>query len=244
MEIDEYRRMYELEESHWWYKGLHDLVLGTVRDIFAGRNDLKILDAGCGTGLALKRLNESGQSFGVDLSDVALGYCRRRGLARIYRASIAELPFGGESFDLAVSMDVLCSLTPPDEKTAYREIQRVLKKEGYLVLNLPAHDYLKRGQDRNAHVRHRYSIEEARRKLSDSGFDIIKIGYRNAFSFPIIFISKFVINKFYKERYTELGAVWPGLNAFLYGMLRLENIMLKKINMPFGMSIFCIARKR
>ena len=49
MNKDEYTSMYELETDYWWYKALHELVEFHVKKI-AGAGELRILDAGCGTG--------------------------------------------------------------------------------------------------------------------------------------------------------------------------------------------------
>ncbi len=157
MELEAYKLMYELEETHWWYRGLHDLLFSSIQNAFPERRNLNILDAGCGTGFVLGCLNKYGVSFGVDISEVALRYCRERGLSRIAKASVSSLPFGDSSFDLVVSNDVLYHKAVEDDNQAIDEIYRVLRKEGVLIINLPAHDYLKRGHDEVVHTRHRYT---------------------------------------------------------------------------------------
>jgi len=243
VELEEYRLMFELEETHWWYRGLQNLLFSSIEKIFCKQRKINILDAGCGTGYILQCLNKYGISFGIDISEVALRYCQSRALNRITKASISELPFRDESFDLVVSTDVFYHKAVENDNNAIKEIFRVLKKEGVMIINLPAHNYLKRGHDENVHTKQRYNKEEVYYKLRNNNFKIIKISYRNAFSFPILLFLKLLGNKFHKKKYTNLRAINEPVNSILYGVLKTENALLKSINIPFGVSLFCIAKK-
>lgn len=243
MESEAYKLMYELEEKHWWYRGLRDLLFSSIQNAFRERRNINILDAGCGTGFALGGLNSYGASFGIDISETALRYCHERGLNRIARASVSALPFSDGSFDLVVSTDVLYHKAVEDDDQAIGEIYRVLRKEGLLIVNLPAHEYLKRGHDEAVHTRHRYTKAELCHKLRKSKFKIIKISYRNAFSYFILLILKLVSNKIAKEGNTGLKKMWHPVNSALYFFLKAENLLLKIADIPFGTSIFCISKK-
>lgn len=243
MELEEYKSMYELEDTHWWYRGLHDLLFSEVRRIFCEKGRIDILDAGCGTGLTLKGLSRYGNSFGIDISETALNYCQMRGLKRIVEASTLELPFRDGSFDLVVSADVLYHKKVKNDSGAIKEIYRVLKKGGILIINLPAHDYLRRRHDEAVHTRHRYTRGELFSKLMGSKFKIIRISYRNAFSFFVLLFLKLIGRKTYKKTYADIKAVSVPINSLLYSFLRIENSLLKRINIPFGTSIFCISKK-
>ena len=71
MNTAEYERMFEAEETQWWYAGMRAIGLAVLEPPLArlanGRS-LAILDAGCGTGLNLRHLGEHGRALGVDLS--------------------------------------------------------------------------------------------------------------------------------------------------------------------------------
>lgn len=240
MESSEYKLMYEVEERHWWFKGLRDLVFSSIKAYHKGIRPINILDVGCGTGINLKYYSELGMPYGVDVSKEALKYCRSRGLMNTVNASAAMIPFKDNSFDLAVSTDVICCIDTDHDYKVFSEINRVLKPGGIFIFTVPAHDYLRRLQDDNAHVKHRYSLEEIKEKVVKSGLTPIKVSYRNAFSYPVLLISKFVIRN---EKLTKLGEVWPPLNSILYSFLKIENIVLNKFNLPFGCSVFCVAKK-
>src|SRR5262245_665803 len=100
MDPAEYERMYRLEESLWWYRALHARALAAARRCLTGRRLPEILDAGCGTGAMARHLACLGKVTAIDLSPVALGFAARRGLARLARGSIGNLPARCEAFDL------------------------------------------------------------------------------------------------------------------------------------------------
>lgn len=243
MELEEYKLLYDLEEAHWLYMGLRDLLISGIKQYFKNSEKISILDAGCGTGYNLKCLEKYGVSTGVDINNNALVYCRKRGINRISRASVLELPFRDESFDLVVSTDVLYHRAVQDDLTAIKEIYRVLKKGGTLMVNLPAHNYLKRPHDDRVHTRQRYSRNELSQKLRMNKFKIIKISYRNVLSCPVLLLFNLINSRLPGPIDTGLSFVPKPVNFIMYNYLKIENALLRIMNFPFGVSIFCQARK-
>ena len=82
MEPSEYEIMFQVEDRHWWYAGMRRITQ-TILDRHLGAGPRAIRDAGCGTGANLVYLARYGASTGLDMSPVALGFCRRRGLRRL-----------------------------------------------------------------------------------------------------------------------------------------------------------------
>lgn len=247
MEVDAYRQMYELEDRHWWYQGLHQLVFASIDQLAhhgATRSTpLVILDAGCGTGSILNRLRRYGTAFGVDLSRVALTYCRSRGLSALAQASVLSLPFKDEAFDLVISTDVLYHRGVEDDAQALQEFYRVLRPHGALIVNVPAHERLRRAHDRQMHSRHRYSRQELESKLSGSRFQVAKITYRNMALLPAMLMVRELQKDAEDSGGGDLKAMSAPLNAFLRGYLSVENSLLRYVDLPFGTSVFCVAMK-
>ncbi|MBI4832140.1 MAG: class I SAM-dependent methyltransferase [Candidatus Lindowbacteria bacterium] len=114
----------------------------------AGEN---VLDCGCGTGvlaiIAKKRVGAKGHVQGIDLSkdqlDVARKNARREGLQIDFReGSIDELPFPDKSFDAIFSTLMLHHVPEKVKKGAFREMRRVLRPGGRIVVadfGPPAH---------------------------------------------------------------------------------------------------------
>ena len=82
MDVAEYARTYRIESRHWWFVGLHELILRCL-PLQPDEGPLRILDAGCGTGRLLERMSPYGACEGLDASEVALGFCRSRGLSTL-----------------------------------------------------------------------------------------------------------------------------------------------------------------
>src|SRR5438445_321287 len=72
MNIEEYERMYRLEDSYWWFVGRHQLVQTFMRAAYGARKDLTILDIGCGTGAMSIKLAPWGRVVSADFSPLAL----------------------------------------------------------------------------------------------------------------------------------------------------------------------------
>src|SRR5688572_22625809 len=90
MQQHTYAIMDRVEDSHWWFVGRRAILESFMRRIVGringgnagvGEADLRILDVGCGTGANLEMLSQFGQAEGVDVSDDALEFCRRKGLS-------------------------------------------------------------------------------------------------------------------------------------------------------------------
>ncbi len=245
MERKEYEIMYNIEDHYWWYVGLRDLVFAfTGRYKSNSKSKLKVLDAGCGTGAVLDRLEDYVECYGIDSSEEAIKFCKMRGLNNVVKASITSVPFNDNFFHIVTSLDVLYHLQVKSDTEALKELYRVLKKNGILILNLPSYDFLTSEHDKAIHTRHRYVKSELRQKVEQTGFDIIRITYRNTILFPLFFVTRLFrrLKKSTNAR-SDLKPLAVTLNKFLTKILLFENQLLNRIDFPYGLSIFCIARK-
>jgi SAM-dependent methyltransferase len=246
VEPREYETMFRVEDVHWWYVGLRELVFSYIKAYAADKEGLKLLDAGCGTGALLARC-EGFEAKGFDYSEHALEFCRKRGLHNVVKGYITDIPFDDGSFDIAVSLDVLYHAGVENDTDALKELWRVLARGGILIVNLPAYEALRSTHDEAIHTRHRYTRGELREKVSAAGFEMEKITYRNTLLFPLALIQR-VVKKILsgggREARSDLKVPSPLVNNFLTRVLSLENSLIRHMNIPFGLSVFCVARKR
>jgi len=247
MEKDEYEIMFNMEDNYWWYVGLRKLVLSFIIKFSRKykNEDLRILDAGCGTGKVLEDCKIY-QAYGLEISEEAIKFCKRRSLNNVIRASICDIPFANQSFNIVISLDVLYHSDIKNDIKVLEELCRVVDKRGMLLLNLPAYDFLQSEHDRAIHTRHRYTRKELKKKVEGAGFKIEKITYRNVILFPLILIIRLgerVLSKKRKEAKSDLRPLPDLINKFLTGILFLENRLISVLNYPFGLSLFCIAKK-
>src|SRR6476660_7197580 len=103
MQQHTYAIMDEVEGSHWWFVGrrkiLESFLEPIVEKLRENTADLRILDVGCGTGANIEMLSQYGEAEGVDVSDDALEFCRKKGL-KVQKGLAESLPYADESFDL------------------------------------------------------------------------------------------------------------------------------------------------
>lgn len=250
METPEYKIMYDMEMDYWWYVGLHHLVLHFLgQENHRGGDPLQILDAGCGTGQLMKLCHAAGlKPVGLDFSAEALRFSLGRGLESLVQGTISEIPFRNGLFDAVVSLDVVDCLEGDEITHSLGEMHRVLKASGALILNLPAYNSLRSQHDRAQHILHRFNGGELRSLLSEIGFQLQVCTYRNTFLFPIAAVVRLLKRRSVPgpdSLRSDLQPLPNPINKTLTWILSVENTLLKNgLLMPFGLSVFCVARKR
>lgn len=259
-----YERLYRVEESHWWSRGMRRAMAALLRDPLADRGGLRILDVGCGTGLLLDELArldgaaEASEPVGVDLSTHALAFCALRGNRRLARASAAALPFADGIFDLAVCIDTFQHLAPAGaDRRAAEELARVLAPGGVVYLRTNAawgHPRLE-GADRNLY--RRYRPEEVEELLDSAGLEVLRSTHLNAL--PSLWAAArelLTAERGPGGRSERVPPEGPGLTiepypagrrwlgALLYGVLAFEAALVGRgLDLPFGHSTALVARR-
>lgn len=243
MEINEYRNIFLQEKQYWLYVGIRRLARDKVNKFFRDKPNLKLLDAGCGTGGFIDEFKQGFECYGVDISEEAIKFCKKRNLANILQASVDKIPFADNVFNVVTTIDVIYHLLVEDESTALRELYRVLHEDGILILNLPAFEFLRSGHDHIVHTRRRYLKTEVAEMVRQAGFIIIRITYRNTIFFPLACALR-IFNRLKRKRpESDLKSLPTWLNKLLIKILMVENKALHYVNLPIGLSIFCIAKK-
>jgi SAM-dependent methyltransferase len=238
---------FQSERRHFWFRGLRRFAAPLVAVALAGRETPRVLDAGCGTGCNLRMLPGLERAFGFDLNCVGLGHAHDSGLSRLARASVVAIPFPDRCFDLVTSFDVLYALTEQDARRAMSEMARVLKPGGTLIVNVAAFEILRGGHSVLAEELRRYDRPMLRRALADEGLVPVKMTYTNAALFPIVLAARLLQRAAGMDTPEETGheiTVPPApVNAALDAVLALEAQVVRAINLPFGSSLLCVARK-
>jgi len=104
--------------------------------------DARVLDCGCGGGANIKRLLKlcpKGKVQGIDYSAVSVEKARKvnagaiaLGQCTVQQASVAELPFEAEQFDVVTAFETVYFW--PELAQNFREVYRVLKPGGTLLI--------------------------------------------------------------------------------------------------------------
>lgn len=251
MQEHEYETMYQAEDRHWWYVGLRT-VMFKLLDLprhpqSQALKQMRILDAGCGTGGTLNRLRAYPCAVGFDYSPIALSFCHKRGLNNVRPGSIGAIPFPDCEFDLAVSLDVMCDAGTPPESVILAELYRVLKPGGRLYLNLPAYSWLRGEHDLAAGVVRRYTAASLTALLRQAGFAVARLTYWNTLLFPLVLAvrlsSRLGMPTDPNAARSDVKVPFTPLNRTLTNLVRLEAAWLPGHDLPFGSSLACVAFK-
>jgi SAM-dependent methyltransferase len=246
MNPEEYRRHYELEETHWWFRARRALTRNVLRQYARGRRFRRILDAGCGTGGNLISLAGLGEVHGCDLSEEALRFCRRRGLSRLARADLGRLPYEAGAFGLVTLFDVLYHKAIGNDVAVLEEVRRVLEPGGLCWITDSALPILFSPHDAAFGARERYTKKSLGGRVLRAGFEIVRISYFYAVPFPAIFLTRQVHrlrDGAWQNPKSDLGPLPAWLNEGLSWITAREAALAGRMDLPVGSSIFCLAVK-
>lgn len=232
------------EREHFWFRGFRRFVTPLLDRAAAGRRDLRILDCGCGTGNNLRLLRRYGRPAGIDITFSGLAYARRQGERLVARASAASLPFSADRFDLVTSFDVIYAFDDELAGRALAEMHRVLRPGGYLVLNVAALPILRGNHSVLGGEVQRYTRRGLRGHLERAGFEVRRLTYTNAAILPIVAGVRFAQRLGgHRESNRELTVPAAPVNRALSGLLALEAVALRAMDMPLGSSLLTLGQK-
>ena len=212
------------------------------RKYFFEKQNLKILDVGCGTGINLSRLEKYGHVYGIDISEEAVNYCRKRG-HKIVQGSVMDIPFSDNSFDVVTSLGVFYHRDVADDLRGMREIFRVLKSGGRLFFFDSAMNCLSGNHDIVFHGIRRYMKPELASKLKEVGFLVDWVSYINAIFFPIAYAKRRIGKVIPTKPKSEVILTNYLLNSLLFVLCRADSYSASFIDYPFGINIVAHARK-
>lgn len=239
----EYEAIARREESHFWHVARREVLGDVLRRHLPTSSGLSILDAGCGPGGNILFLKDFGEVSGLDISDTALKIAAQREYRALYKSDASRTPLTAESFDLVASLDMLEHIE--DDAAVLREFHRLLRKGGYLLLAVPAHQWLWSRHDRVLGHYRRYQKQALLSLLGRAGFEAVRTTHFILPAVPSTFARKTI------DALTGADAVEetydfdpsPAVNKFLLGLLRLEKRYLASRNLPIGTSLLVLAKK-
>ena len=236
MDENEYRIMYKIEDTHWWFLAKR-LFVGAVLPNPQGR--LKILDIGAGTGGMTLFLSRWGKVQAIEQSSSALPYLKQRGIRPVNK-SVMECSFPPGSFDLVCAFDVLYHRDIKNDKEVLEKVYGWLKPGGYLCITDCSIPVFTSTHDRVMHARQRYWLSDLVNKIRRQKFYIRKSSYIYFVTFPLFIIQR-IINALVP--FETVGPVPDLLNRILLSCCRIESKFLPLVRYPVGSSIIILAQK-
>ena len=243
----ELHNIYRAEPQFWWYAGMRAITAALLGPL-PGGGGRRGLDAGCGTGYnALLFENQYRlRMYGIDREPLAMQYCRQSSFHRSLIASVVDLPFPDNCFDLATTFDVLAELSPGNDSRALRELLRVLKPGGILFIRVAAFQALRSRHSEWISDLHRYRAPEMLRKLHGLDCRVLRWTYANALLAPVALLKFRVWENIRKEK-PGSGVTTPlpaWTNHLLLSILKTEAALIRwGFRFPFGQSLLLLAQK-
>ncbi len=242
-----YEEIYRAELAHWWFRGRRNIVTALIRHFATPARPLCVADVGCGMGANFAALAEFGNVVGVDNSPKALEFSRSRGSYRLVAGALPQLPFPDEAFDIVCALDVIEHLD--DDAGAVREMWRVCKQNGLLVVTVPACPWLWSEHDEINDHKRRYTRRALRDCLEQADGEWVRLSFMNAFLAPPLMLYRPLLR--WCRRFkapaegprSDIFNLPAPLNSLLAGLFGGESHWLKHGSLPFGVSLVGVLRK-
>jgi SAM-dependent methyltransferase len=242
MDRDYELQTHQAEDRHWWYRGRR-VVIERVVEALGLPAHARILDAGCGSGRNMVELARHGRVTGVELSEASVELARARDMGEVVAGSVLDMPFDDGSFDLAVSLDVVEHLD--DDLAALRELRRIVRPGGALLVTVPAYQWLWSGHDVINHHRRRYTRRSLQRAAEGAGWQQVRTTYFNSLLLPVAILLRILdrINKKPTESSLDLWVPPEPVNWVLERPLALEAALIDRgSRIPAGLSLLSVFR--
>ena len=245
MDAAEYRRMAEVEQTHWWYQATRSLLrrfITTELQEVGHSRPRRFLDAGCGTGATGAWLSDLGSVIALDSEPEALRlYGEVHPHAQLIHGDISAIDLPDDLVDVALCVTVLYHGEVTNPAAAVRELARVVKHGGLVCLMEPGVRSLRRSHDRVTHAARRFSRRDLEKLAQQANLDIVRSTGAYSFLIPPAWL-KSKLEK--SESASDLDNTASGLSGILGFIARLERQLLRVVSLPYGLSVIVIARKK
>lgn len=236
MQKEQYKILYEHEDSHWWFLGKKEFIKSFLPK---SENKLKILDLGCGVGGTSIFLENWGSVDRIEISSYASSFLKKRGV-KFIKGNIETVNFGRNKYDLICILDVLYHKKIKNIDKILLKSNLALKKGGLILIIDCALPFLFSKHDRKMHAARRFYLSLLTKRVKQANFLIKKKSYIYFFLFPLFAINR-IVNKYFNiPTFLKFN---KSINKLFYKICYFESLILKRISLPIGSSVIILAQK-
>jgi SAM-dependent methyltransferase len=233
-----YDHMAEHDTIHWWYRARRKVLASLITRCVPRRQDMRILEIGCGTGHNLAMLSQFGTVDAIEIDPASRAIAAERLKRPIGDAPLPELPGVPDAhYDVIALLDVLEHIA--DDHAALVSIRKKLRPGGRILLTVPAHPWMWSGHDVANHHFRRYSRSAFRDVIVKSGMKIETMTAFNSLLFPAAVAQRAVAKLTAKEGTAD--ALPPAfINKAFEFIFGLEAYVVGRLPLPPGLSFAAI----
>ena len=228
----------EEDRDHWWFLGRRAVILAEMaRRLPAG--GARLVELGCGSGGMLEALATFGPAVGIEADPTLRARARERGLDVRAGTLPDALDLEPGHWDAVCLFDVLEHVD--EEAGTLAACRRLLAPGGRLFVTVPAYPWLWSRHDDLLGHRRRYTARRLRRAAEEAGLTVERVTYFNTLLVPGIMAVRLVRAALGRPGH-DLARPGPLLNRTLAACFATEARLLRRLSLPFGISIMLVAR--
>ena len=238
MEKSIYLKQIDNESKHWWFKARREILNKQIKK-YSTKKKMSILDFGSGSGTNIYMLSKYGEVDVYEKDNKTSNFLKKK--FNRNGIKIIKKCFSKKKYDLILAADVIEHIK--NDKKIINNLNKILKKNGLIIVTVPAYQFLFSKKDQALKHFRRYNLNSLK-KLFSSDFKTLKISYYNSLLFVPIAIAiiffKLINHQFINEVEKKPNNI---LNYIFYSLFKLEKFILKYFDFPFGISIISVFKK-
>ncbi len=248
MNPDVYRRMFTLEDEHWWFAGRR-AYLSKLLDRFLRSRSGLLCEIGCGTGGNLSMATKYGEVHAVEMEEQAIELAKSRNLPAVSKIVRGHLPEDiplDSLYDCVLALDVIEHVE--QDVAALARLGALTKARGLVVITVPAYQWLWSAHDVANHHKRRYTKASLLSTMKTAGLNVSYCSYFNSLLFPVAVLGRlwgslFATNKSRGQAHWDVALPTDVVNKALAATFRAESIGAGRWSIPFGLSIAAVAQR-
>jgi len=246
----------EIQERHFWYRGRHRFLLGSVHRHLGTVGSPRVIDLGGGCGgwiayLAARKRFPTAELALADSAPEALGLAAQILPAgtKTFQIDLLNLPWT-DRWDVAFLLDVLEHI--PAHEEALRNVHRALAPGGLLFITAPALQAFWSWNDEAVHHVRRYSKADFRRLGAACGYRLLDARYFMFFLSPLLLAARLAVRPDLElmskeQRWALLARMHrvpgPVVNGTLGLVFCCETPLGHYLPFPWGSSVLAVLQK-
>ena len=237
MKNEVYKRHIDNFSKHWWFQARKEIIREIINNKIKKKID--ILDFGSGSGVNINMLSKFGFINIYEPHPDTKNYLKNKYKNKSKFKILDKIK--NKKFDLIILADVLEHIKK--DKEVIEKLSNNLRHNGQILITVPAYQFLFSMKDITLGHYRRYNKTQILKLFQK--FKTIKLTYFNFFLFtPISFLILFF--KLFKINFIDKVESAPNqyINKTLFHIFSIERKIIKILDLPFGLSLLGLFKKK